>query len=121
MWAVVVAFAGLDHHDVLGKCLPIFAAEPHLHSPCQLGRAASAVHAGTAVLRPVFLHTRTSSVSKPNWFGGFLGLAAFLALFQAAVHWLSTRPHLTNPSFFHKAALGVVIGNSCGDTSSTGL
>lgn len=80
MRAVVVASAGLDHHDVLGKRLPIFAAEPHLHSPGLLRRAAAAVHAGTAVLGPVFLHTRTSSVSKLDRFRGFLGLAAFLAL-----------------------------------------
>lgn len=57
MWAVVVAFAGLDHHDVLGKHLPVFTAEAHLHSPGLLGRAASAIHAGAAVLGPVFLYT----------------------------------------------------------------
>lgn len=57
MRAVVVALAGLDHHDVLGKHLPIFAAEPHLHSPGLQGCAASAVHAGAAVFGPVFLHT----------------------------------------------------------------
>lgn len=57
MWAVVVAFAGLDHHDVLGKHLPIFTAEPHLHGPGLLGRTASAIHTGTTVLGPVFLHT----------------------------------------------------------------
>lgn len=57
MWAVVVAFAGLDHHDVLGKHLPIFTAEPHLHSPGLLGRTASAIHTGTTVLGPVLLHT----------------------------------------------------------------
>ena len=57
MRAVVVAFAGLDHHDVLGKHLPVFAAEAHLHSPGLLGRAASAIHTGAAVLGPVFLHT----------------------------------------------------------------
>lgn len=80
MRAVVVALAGLDHHDVLGKRLPIFATEAHLHSPGLLGRAAAAVHARAAILGPVFLHTRTSSISKLDWFGGFLGLAAFLAL-----------------------------------------
>lgn len=80
MRAVVVASAGLYHHDVLGKHFTVFAAEPHLHSPGLLRRAAAAVHAGTAVLGPVFLHTRTSSVSKVNRFGGLLGLAAFLAL-----------------------------------------
>lgn len=113
MWAVVVASARLDHHDVLGKCLPIFAAESHLHSPGLLGRAASAIHTRTTVLGSVFLHTGTASISKLDWFGGLLGLAAFLALFQAAVHRLSTRSHLTNPGFFHQAAFRVVIGNPC--------
>lgn len=80
MWAVVVAFAGLDHHDVLGKRLPIFAAEPHLDSSGLLRRAASAVHTGATVLGAVLLHTRTSSISIPDWFKGFPGLAAFFAL-----------------------------------------
>lgn len=57
MRAVVVAFAGLDHHDVFGEHLPIFTTESHLHRPGLLGRAASAIHAGTTVLGPVFLHT----------------------------------------------------------------
>lgn len=57
MRAIVVAFAGLDHHNVLGKHLPILTAEAHLHSPGLLGCAAPAVHAGAAVLGPVFLHT----------------------------------------------------------------
>ena len=80
MRTVVVASAGLYHHDVLGKHFAVFAAEPHLHSPGLLRRAAAAVHAGPAILGPVFLHTRTSSVSKVHRFGRFLGLAAFLAL-----------------------------------------
>lgn len=80
MRAVVVALAGLDHHDVLGKRLPVFAAEAHLHGAGLLRRAAPAVHTGAAVLGPVLLHTRASSVSKLDWFRGFLGLAALLAL-----------------------------------------
>lgn len=56
MRAVVVALAGLDHHDVLGEHLPVFTTEAHLHRPGLLGRAAPAIHAGTAVLGPVFLH-----------------------------------------------------------------
>lgn len=78
--AVVVAFAGLDHHDVLGEHLPVFTTEAHLHRPGLQGRAAPAIHAGTAVLGPVFLHTGTSGISKLDRFWGFLGLAAFLAL-----------------------------------------
>lgn len=57
MRAVVAAFAGLDHHDVLGKRLSIFTVESHLHSPGLQGRAASAIHAGAAVLGTVLLHT----------------------------------------------------------------
>lgn len=80
MRAVVVALAGLNHHDVLGEQLPVFTAEAHLHSPGLLGCAAAAVRAGAAVLGPVFLHTGTPSISKLDRFGGFLGLAALLAL-----------------------------------------
>lgn len=80
MRAVVVALAGLDHHDVLGEHLPVLTAEAHLHRPGLQGRAAAAVHTGAAVLGPVFLHTRTSGVSKLDRLWGFLGLAAFLAL-----------------------------------------
>lgn len=55
MWAVVAALAGLDHHDILGECLPVFAEESHLHRPGLLGHTASAVHTGATVLGPVFL------------------------------------------------------------------
>lgn len=80
MWAVVIAFARLDHHDVLGKCLAIFTAESHLHRPGLLGCATTAIHARTTVLGPVLLHTGTSSISELDQFRGFLGLATFLAL-----------------------------------------
>lgn len=82
MRAVVVTFAGLNHHDVLGKHLSVFASEPHLHSPGLQRRAAPAIHAGAAVLGPVFLYTGASCVSESDWFWGFLGLAAFLALLE---------------------------------------
>lgn len=121
VWAVVVTFAGLNHHDILGKHFPIFAAEPHLHGPGLQRRAAPTVHAGAAVFGPVFLHTGASCIVKPDGFWGFLGLAAFLALFQAAVHWLSTRTDFTDPGLFQEAALRVVIGNSCRDASSAAL
>lgn len=80
--AVVVTFAGLNHHDILGKHFPIFAAEPHLHGPGLQGRAAPTVHAGAAVFGPIFLHTGASCIVKPDGFWGFLGLAAFLALLE---------------------------------------
>lgn len=121
MRAVEAAPAGLNHHDVLGERLAVLTAEPHLHRPGLLGHAAPAVHARAAVLGPVFLHARTPSVGEPDCFGRLLGLAAFLALFQAAVHRLSTRPHFTDPGLFHQAAFGVVIGNPGGDAGSTSL
>lgn len=82
MRAVVVTLAGLNHHDVLGEHLAIFAPEPHLHGPGLQRCAAPAVHAGAAVFGPVFLHTGASCISKSDWFWGFLGLAAFLALLE---------------------------------------
>lgn len=119
--AVVVALAGLDHHDVLGERLPVFAAEAHLDGAGLLRGAAPTVHARAAVLGPVLLHARTSSVSKLDRLGGFLGLAAFLALLQAAVHLLPARPHLADPGLLHQAAFKVVIGNSGGDPRPTRL
>jgi hypothetical protein len=82
MRAVVVTFAGLDHHDILGKHLSIFASEPHLHSSGLQRCAAPAIYAGAAVFGPVFLDTGASCISKSDWFWGFLGLAAFLALLE---------------------------------------
>ena len=81
MRAVVVTFAGLDHHDILGKHLSIFASEPHLHSSGLQRCAAPAIYAGAAVFGPVFLDTGASCISKSDWFWGLLGLAALLALF----------------------------------------
>lgn len=119
--AAVAAPAGLDHHDVLGKRLPVLAAEAHLHGPRLLRRAAAAVHAGAAVLGPVLLHAGAAGVSELDRLGGFPGLAASLALFQAAEGRLSTRPHLADAGFLHQAAVGVVIGDAGGDASSAGL
>lgn len=82
VWAVVVTFAGLNHHDILGKHFPIFAAELHLHGPGLQRRAAPTIHAGAAVFGPIFLHTGATSIVKPDGFWGFLGLAAFLALLE---------------------------------------
>lgn len=80
MRAVVVAPAGLDHHNTLGEGFPIVAAEPDLDSPGLLGRAAPAIHAGAAVLGAVLLHTGTSGVSKPHRGWGFLSLGTFFPL-----------------------------------------
>lgn len=80
MGTVVVAAAGLDHHDALGEGFPVVAAEPDLDSPGLLGCAAPAVHAGATVLGPVLLHAGTSSISKLHWGGGLPRLGTFLSL-----------------------------------------
>lgn len=80
MGTVVVAAAGLDHHDILGEGFPVIAAEPDLDSPGLLGCAAPAIHAGATVLGAVLLHTGTSSISKLHWGGGLPCLGTFLSL-----------------------------------------
>lgn len=80
MRTIVVAPAGLDHHDALGEGFPIIAAEPDLDSPGLLGCAAPAIHAGATVLGAVLLHTGTSGISKLHWGWGFLSLGTFFPL-----------------------------------------
>lgn len=80
MRTVVVASAGLDHHDALGEGFSIIAAEPDLDSPGLLGRAAPAIHAGATVLGAVLLHTGTSCVSELHWGWGLLSLGTLLSL-----------------------------------------
>lgn len=80
MRTVVVASAGLDHHDALGEGLPIVAAESDLDSPGLLRRTAPAIHAGAAVLGAVLLHTGTSGISKLHWRWGLLSLGTFFSL-----------------------------------------
>lgn len=80
MGTVVVAAAGLDHHDILGEGFPVIAAEPDLDSPGLLGCAAPAIHAGATVLGAVLLHTGTSSISKLHRGGGLPCLGTFLSL-----------------------------------------
>lgn len=82
MWTVVVASAGLDHHDALGKGFPVITAEPDLDSPGLLGRAAPAIHAGATVLGPVLLHTGASSISELHRGEGLPCLGTFLSLLQ---------------------------------------
>lgn len=77
---VVVASAGLDHHDALGEGFPIIAAEPDLDSPGLLRGAAPAIHAGATVLGAILLHTGTSGISKLHWGWGLLGLGTFFSL-----------------------------------------
>lgn len=77
MRTVVVASAGLDHHDALGEGFSIIAAEPDLDSPGLLGRTAPAIHAGAAVLGAVLLHAGTSGVSELHWGWGLLSLGTF--------------------------------------------
>lgn len=80
MWTVVVASAGLDHHDTLGEGFPVIAAEPDLDSPGLLGCAAPAIHTGATVLGAVLLHTGTSSISKLHRGGGLPCLGTFFSL-----------------------------------------
>lgn len=79
MWTVVVAAAGLDHHDALGEGFSIVTAEPDLDSPGLQGRTAPAIHAGATVLGAVLLHTGTSSISKLHWGWGLLRLCTFFS------------------------------------------
>lgn len=44
MGTIVVASAGLDHHNILREGLSIIATKPDLDSPGLLRSAASAVH-----------------------------------------------------------------------------
>lgn len=80
MRTVVVASAGLDHHDTLGEGLPVIAAEPDLDRPGLLGCTASAIHTGATVLGAVLLHTGTSSISKLHRGRGLPSLGTLLPL-----------------------------------------
>lgn len=82
MRTVVVASAGLDHHDALGEGFPIIAAEPDLDSPGLLGRAAPAIHTGATVLGAVLLHAGASGICKLHWGWGLLSLGTFFPLLQ---------------------------------------
>lgn len=79
MRTVVVAAAGLDHHDTLGEGFSIIAAEPDLDSPGLLGSTAPAIHTRPTVLGAVLLHTGASSISKPYGGWGLLSLGTFFS------------------------------------------
>lgn len=121
MRTVVVAAAGLDHHDTLGEGFSIIAAETDLDSPGLLGSTAPAIHARPTVLGAVLLHTGASSISKPYRGWGLLSLGTFFSLLQGGVAGLATRPHFAYPGLFDELAVGIVVGDSGGDAGPTRL
>lgn len=67
MWTVIGALAGLNHHDVLVEGLAILAAELDTDGSGVMRAAAASIHAGSAVLGPVFLQTGAASIGKLHW------------------------------------------------------
>lgn len=67
MWTVVGALAGLDHHDVLVECLAILTAELDADGSGVMRAAAATIHAGSAVLGPVFLQAGAASIGELHW------------------------------------------------------
>lgn len=81
--AIVGAFAGLDHHDVLVEGLAILAAELDTHGSGDMGAAAAAIHAGSAVLGPVLLQAGAASIGELHWLARLLGSATLLSFLQS--------------------------------------
>lgn len=85
MGTVVGALAGLDHHDVLVEGLAILAAELDTDGSGVVGGAATAVHAGPAVLGPILLQAGAAGVAELHRLAGLLGSAAFLSFLQGNI------------------------------------
>lgn len=78
--AVVVALAGLDHHDVLVEGVAVLTAEPDWYCSGLQWTAAAAIQAGPTVLGLVFLHAGAASIGELHSLIGFLGSATCLSL-----------------------------------------
>lgn len=119
--AVVVALAGLDHHDVLVEGLAVVAAKLDSDGSGLLWATTPAVHTRATVFGPILLQTGASGVRELHRLHRLLGPVAFLSFLKAGVWGLAAWTDFADPGFLHQFAVAVVVGYSGGGSRAAGL